>query len=81
MCDLCFRGAPHLPDCPNAPERRTGLFCGCCKDSILEYEEYAEIGEKVVCEYCLDDMNAKDILRILGVDMQTAERPGESFWG
>ena len=63
MCRL-RRQEPCNPHCPNAEEEP--LICTDCGDEIL-IGHYVQIGDEIICEDCLFDMNGFDLAERLGL--------------
>ena len=76
MCDICH-SARCLPGCPNAPDPKPLYECCECGDGIYPGDKYLEADRHYYCKDCLDDMAAETLLSIVGVEMETAEEPGE----
>lgn len=75
MCSLC-RKEPCMNRCPNAKETKPILVCDVCDDGINEGDKYFEVVQKCkmnyICERCLEDMTADEILFFCGEKMQIA---------
>lgn len=77
MCSLC-RKQPCDSRCPNAVEEKPVLTCGVCKEGIYEGDKYFEVVQKCnisnICENCLEDLTADEILFFCGEKMKIAEK-------
>lgn len=75
MCGLC-RQEPCHSRCPNAEEEKPVCTCGICNEGIMRGEKYYEVAQKCnvsyICENCLDDMTADEILFFAGEKMDIA---------
>lgn len=79
MCSVCHMSPCH-PRCPNAPDPVPVYICDRCGEPITPGDKFIEEpdGDKV-CEYCLDNMTVTDLLKELGIDVQTAERERDGW--
>lgn len=70
--------AKHLdPDCHCAcdgvPKRIiAGLSCDYCGEEIKEGEQYLNRNRTLICDKCLEDMNAKLLIEVLELEMEEA---------
>lgn len=66
MCMVCMAPFGHLDGCPEAPGPRIIGECGCCGGEISEWDEPMELDGMYICEECLDNMSARDLVEALG---------------
>lgn len=71
MCAICHQTPCH-PACPNAPEPKPIYYCAECGEGIYDGDRYFECQEGCVCEECMDDMSAEEILELLGEKFKIA---------
>lgn len=73
MCSVCLK-TPCDNRCPNAPEPPAVHTCDRCSEPIRSGDKFIEEPDgDILCESCLDNMTVDDLLRELGIDVQTAE--------
>ena len=72
MCDICYN-FPCLSGCPNAEPDTPVCQCSRCKTAIYEGDKIAEIGNKVLCEDCVDSISTTEWLALLGAGWTFAE--------
>lgn len=53
-----------------APSKDDVLTCDFCGEVISGGEPYLSYNDTVICDNCLEDMNAKLLLEILKIDME-----------
>lgn len=46
--------------------------CETCGDDICKYDTFAEIEDAYYCEYCLEELDFRGWLSLLGVTLQEA---------
>ena len=73
MCRICM-SVPCHPRCPNAPEPVPVLKCDKCGEGIFEGDRYYISAVGNVCENCLDDMTANELLMFENESLETAEK-------
>lgn len=71
MCSVC-RMIPCHPRCPNAPEPVAKYKCCGCGKGIYEGDKFFDGPEGYVCEYCIDNMTAREVLELLDENLKTA---------
>ena len=56
ICPVCGACNTHLPNCPEY-EKSIPAQCRCteCGNGIENGESYYQIGEHIICNYCIDD--------------------------
>lgn len=56
ICPVCGACNTHLPNCPEY-EKLIPAQCRCteCGNGIENGESYYQIGEHIICNYCIDD--------------------------
>ena len=69
--------AKHLdPDshCDSDGEIKStaGLTCDYCGEEISEGEQYLNRNRTLICDKCLEDMNAKLLIEVLELEMEEA---------
>ena len=64
MCEECGMNPCH-PRCPNAPEPVPVHECVKCGYGILAGDKFWDSPEGKICEECVDDMSAEEILKLL----------------
>ena len=80
MCDLCMH-SPHLTGCPNAPGPIPVFECRCCGKGIFNGDKYHESYQGPLCEECLEDMTALELLEYEGESIRTVESDEETdYW-
>mgnify|MGYP000378063329 CR=1 FL=1 len=62
MCAECGMNPCH-PRCPNAPEPVPVHECVKCGYGILAGDKFWDSPEGKICEECVDDMSAEEILK------------------
>ena len=72
MCDLCYH-FPCLSGCPNAEDERPVHICTNCGTPIYDGDRYADLGDRKLCEECIDGLSSDEWLDILGTEWQYAE--------
>ena len=70
MCAECGMNPCH-PRCPNAPEPVPVHECGY---GILAGEKFWDSPEGKICEECVEDMSAEEILKLCGESLTEAEK-------
>ncbi len=73
MCSECLQTPCH-PRCPNAPDTEPIYGCCNCDYGIMEGDAYIETNKGKVCMECLEDMTTCEILELVGVTIERAER-------
>lgn len=73
MCAECGMNQCH-PRCPNAPEPVPVHECVKCGYGILAGDKFWDSPEGKICEECVDDMSAKEILKLCGESLTEAEK-------
>lgn len=73
MCAMCG-SYPCVSRCPNAPEPVPVYKCCKCGDGIHDGEKYYDGPEGHVCECCLEDMTAREFMKLIGETLSTAEK-------
>lgn len=55
-------------------ERPSDRACLCsdCGEWIEKGEKYLDLGDRCYCDRCLDDMEAGELLRLVGIQMTRA---------
>lgn len=71
MCSMCMSSPCH-PRCPNAEEPVPVYTCSKCGYGIYEGDDFYDGPDGYVCEECLGDMTAKEILEMCGESFRTA---------
>lgn len=74
MCQYCLT-SPCPAGCPNADEPEPTETCKHCGDGIFCEDEYVEINGLCYHIECIGDMEPRELLELLMVDVKTA---GES---
>lgn len=79
MCAECHM-IPCHPRCPNAPDPIPVHRCDRCGEPIVPGDKFIkEPDGDILCEYCLDNMTVTDLLKELGIDLETAERERDGW--
>lgn len=73
MCAECGMNPCH-PRCPNAPEPVPVHECVKCGYGILVGDKFWNSPEGKICEECVDDMSAEEILKLCGESLTEAEK-------
>lgn len=73
MCVECGMSPCH-PRCPNAPEPVPVYECKKCGYGITEGENFWDSPEGYICEDCVDEMSAKEILKMCGEGLTKAKK-------
>ena len=73
MCAECGMNPCH-PRCPNAPEPVPVHKCVKCGYGILAGDKFWDSPEGKICEECVDDMSAEEILKLCGESLTEAEK-------
>lgn len=71
MCNVC-RQIPCHPRCPNASEPTPVHVCKKCGYGIYTGVKYFKSEDKYICEECIDEMSAEEILELCGESLQEA---------
>lgn len=71
---------PCHPRCPNAPEPVPVHECVKCGYGILVGDKFWDSPEGKICEECVDDMSAEEILKLCGESLTEAEKGGKVVW-
>lgn len=71
MCSICLRN-PCDSRCPNAPEPEPVHTCSDCGCGIFEGDKFFEGPDGCICEECLSNMTAKEVLELIGETLRTA---------
>lgn len=71
MCSMCMSSPCHYR-CPNAPEPEPIYTCEKCGEGIFDGEKFYDCSEGCICERCLEDMPAKEVLAMCGGNLRTA---------
>ena len=71
MCSIC-RQIPCHPRCPNAEPPKPVHVCAKCGEGIFEEDRFFDSPDGPVCEGCIEDMTAKEVLEMLGEYMSAA---------
>lgn len=72
MCSMCLQ-TPCNPRCPNADEPKAIHTCGICKEGIFAgMKFYTTYDGKNICEECLDEMSAKELLELMNERLEEA---------
>ena len=76
MCEFChYYDCP--PGCPNYSEEIIEM-CSYCNEAIVEGDDYVDIDGEFYHAECLEELGAKETLKLCGFDIMTAEkRKGE----
>ena len=72
MCSLCGQ-LPCNPKCPNAPYVNPLYWCSRCGNGIYSGEYFFDGYGGKVCEDCLDEMTAHEIIKMCGDELKLAE--------
>lgn len=78
MCEYC-KTTPHHPRCPLAEQPKSDIVCSCCKEDILEGDEYIEINSKCYHLMCVEDLDTRDILRMFDCEIKIKEANDEQY--
>lgn len=71
MCSVCL-SIPCMARCPGASEPTPIYKCSKCGEGIYEGDKFYDgIGEEV-CEECISDMSAEEILEMVGEKLDIA---------
>lgn len=73
MCAECGMNPCH-PRCPNAPEPVPVYECCRCGYGILEGDKFWDSPEGYMCEDCVDEMDAKEILEMCDESLTEAKK-------
>lgn len=73
ICAECGMNPCH-PRCPNAPEPVPVHECVKCGYGILVGDKFWDSPEGKICEECVDDMSAEEILKLCGESLTEAEK-------
>ena len=73
MCEICHQ-SPCLHGCPNEDEPKAVYTCCQCGEGIYEGDRYFDSDNGPICEDCMSDMGAEDILALFGEELKTAEQ-------
>ena len=71
MCSECLMMPCH-PRCPNAPDPIPVKICSMCGRGIMDGDEYLDLDGRPICEGCLSEMTAKEVLELVGERLVTA---------
>lgn len=71
MCSVCMQ-IPCNTRCPNAPEPKAVYQCSVCGESIFRLQKYFETAEGYICDDCIGDMSAKELMEMMGERMAVA---------
>jgi len=47
--------------------------CDRCGEDVLEGDEYIDVDNNIVCEFCIEDMTAKEVVELFGFQFEEAE--------
>lgn len=75
MCSVYGMNPCH-PSCPNAPEPVPVYECCRCGYGILEGDKFWDSPAGYMCEDCVDEMDAKEILEMCGESLTEAKKGG-----
>lgn len=75
MCEICGK-LPCDSRCPNAPEEEPIYSCERCGTGIYENETYFEAPCGPICNSCMQDMTADDVLEMLQLSYSIAAMEG-----
>ena len=70
MCQLCMT-SPCDSRCPNADNPVPVYYCKC-GEGIYEGDKYFDNGNVKICEECLDNMSAEEILALVDEKLEVA---------
>ena len=73
MCSICLK-TPCDSRCPNASESKPIYVCDKCGYGIFQGEKFFDGPDGYICEECINDMTAKEIIEMLGENLRTAEK-------
>lgn len=72
MCPICLKIPCNLR-CPNAAEPKAIYQCSVCGEGIFQWQKYFETVEGYICDGCIEDMSAKELMEKLGERMEVAD--------
>lgn len=71
MCSICLQ-VPCNSRCPNAPEPEAVYRCLVCGEGIFQQQKYFETAKGNICDECIEDMSAVELLEIMEERMEVA---------
>lgn len=72
-CEYC-NSYPHLVGCPNEDPLERIHDCEICGHGIYPGQIYMRVDDDIICEDCLSDVSAKEILEFLGYKQERANQ-------
>ena len=72
MCCICLQN-PCNSRCPNAEEPKAIYQCSVCGGGISQGQKYFETAEDYICDECIEDMSAKELMERMGERMEVAD--------
>lgn len=72
MCSVCLQ-IPCDPRCPNASEPKAVYKCSLCGEGIVYGQKYFETANGYICDECIKDMSAGDLMEMMGERMEVAD--------
>lgn len=73
MCSMCLQ-YPCDSRCPNTTEQKPVYKCCVCGYGIFSGDKYYDGPEGYMCEDCIEDMAAKEFMKLIGETFSTAEK-------
>lgn len=71
MCSICLQ-SPCNFRCPNATEPKTVYQCSVCGEGIYRWQKYFETVKGYICDECIEDMSATDLMEMMEERMEVA---------
>lgn len=71
MCSICLQ-SPCNFRCPNAAEPKAVYRCSVCGEGIYRWQKYFETVKGYICDECIEDMSATDLMEMMEERMEVA---------
>lgn len=71
MCSICLQ-SPCNFRCPNATEPKAVYRCSVCGEGIYRWQKYFETVKGYICDECIEDMSATDLMEMMEERMEVA---------
>lgn len=71
MCSICLQSPCNLR-CPNATEPKAVYRCSVCGEGIYRWQKYFETVKGYICDECIEDMGATDLMEMMEERMEVA---------
>lgn len=78
MCEYC-KTTPHHPRCPLVDYPKSDISCDCCKEDIVQGEEYIEVNSKYYHLVCIESSGTDELLEIFNCEVKTKEDTNEQY--